>query len=90
MASLSSRELHLLTGNIPGYFKGWSRNGKNGGAIIMERIIAFGLLILLVGLSIAKGILGIDDASTVLISTIAGAVLGYYFGKPNSGRNSGP
>ena len=46
----------------------------------MERILAVLALMGLVGLSILKGYLGIDEASTVLISAASGAVIGYYFG----------
>ncbi len=46
-----------------------------------ERKYAIFGLIAIVGLSILKGYLGIDDASTVLISTVSGALLGFYFGK---------
>ena len=46
----------------------------------MERIWAILALVGLVGLSILKGYLGIDEASTVLISAASGAIIGYYFG----------
>jgi len=48
------------------------------------RITALLILVGLAVLSVVKGWLGIDDASTVLIATIAGAVLGYYFGHVTS------
>jgi len=46
----------------------------------MERIWAVLALVGLVGLSILKGYLGIDEASTVLISSASGAIIGYYLG----------
>ena len=46
----------------------------------MERIWAVLALVGLVGLSILKGYLGIDEASTVLISAASGAIIGYYLG----------
>ena len=45
-----------------------------------SRTCALLVLLGLVVLSIVKGWLGIDDASTVLIATVGGAVIGYYFG----------
>ena len=50
---------------------------------LSPRTVALLTLVGLVGLSIVKGFLHIDDASTVLISTVTGAVVGFYFG---SGR----
>ena len=46
----------------------------------MERIWALLSVVGLVALSIVKGYLGIDDASTALLSMSMGAILGYYFG----------
>ena len=46
----------------------------------MERIYAILGLVGLASLSLVKGYLGIDEASTVLISAMTGAVIGYYFG----------
>ena len=37
-------------------------------------------LVGLVALSLLKGYLGVDEASTVLISAVTGAVIGFYFG----------
>ena len=51
----------------------------------MERIWAVLALVGLVGLSILKGYLGIDEASTVLISAASGAIIGYSLG----GREGG-
>ena len=46
----------------------------------MERIYAILGLVGLVALSLLKGYLGIDEASTVLISAVTGAVIAFYFG----------
>ena len=48
----------------------------------MERLWAILALVGLVGLSLVKGYLGVDDATTVLISALSGALIGYYLGSP--------
>lgn len=58
-----------------------TRKPKGGGRFAFQsRTVALLTLIGMVSLSILKGYLGIDSASTVLIATISGAVVGYYFG----------
>ena len=46
----------------------------------MERIWALVAVLGIGVLSIVKGYLGIDDASTALLSASMGAIMGYYFG----------
>lgn len=57
---------------------------------LMPRTVALLALVGLVAMSILKGYLGIDDASTVLIATISGAVVGYYFGAQGGAGPSPP
>ena len=45
----------------------------------MQRVWALVAVLGIATLSLIKGYLGIDDASTVLLSTSLGAILGYYF-----------
>ncbi len=46
-----------------------------------ERELALAAVVVLVALSVLKGYLHVDDASTVLVATVTGAVLGFYFGR---------